>query len=221
MRTDKRGMFAVGISLLFLLAAFVLLVSKRSRPIAPAAPIVTSAITVTHRLTEKVAVSVTHGISMVQTNMQSDWLTFIDEAAGYSIQYPANFVVRSNRSKGEVYSKTDITFLALGVKGYHAMTIMVDVNPQKLSLEMLYEELHKNLSGTKESNNLAQITVAGMAAYQTSVFPGSTDFHILLPYDDKVFHFALVHDLGPIESDPKAKAIFFQILNTFRITNPE
>jgi len=207
-----------GLGLLCLLGIFALLASNGSLSVSPVPA--TSIVRSTVGMTASAVISQSHVISTSQAITHVDWLTFTDLEAGYSIQYPANFIVRSNRSKGEVYHKTDITFLALGVKGYHAMTIAIDPNPQNLPLEMLYEELYKNSLETKASNTLAQVTVAEMVAYQTSMLPGSTDFHILLPHQDKIFHFALVHDLGPMESDPKAKTVFFQILDTFRITTP-
>lgn len=186
-------------------------------------PAINSPVTVLPVATVPFTVATSHQVSFTSpTIIDNEWQTFIDSEAGYSIQYPTNFIVRSNRSKGELYNITNITFLGLeGVEGYHAMSIMVDPNPQEYSLEMLYEELHENVLGTNESNTLMQLQVAGITAYQTSLLPGSTDFHILLPYKDRVFHFALVHGLGPIESDSNAKTAFFQILDTFQITNLE
>ncbi|MCX6048622.1 MAG: hypothetical protein NT075_26260 [Chloroflexi bacterium] len=224
MMRSKWLSLGTGLGLLLLLVAFALLVSRRSAPmmtVPVAAPVVSSMV----GLTASTVVSTSQVISASQAITHSDWLTFTDPEAGYSIQYPANFVVSSSKSKGEAYNTTSITFIIPNVKAYQEMHIRVEPNPQNLEIEVIVEAIYQRINGraldVKAANTLEQINVAKVTAYKTSILPGSTDFHILLPYNKKVYNFALVHDLGAVESSPEAKAIFFQLLATFQLTNGE
>lgn len=222
MMSSKWISLGIGLGLLLLLVAFALLVSRRSAPlvIAPvAAPVISSTV----GMTAGAVVAPSHVISTAQVITHSDWLTFTDPEAGYSIQYPANFVVHSGKNKGDKYNITIVTFVLPNVNMYQALSIQVEPNPQKSSvdtiIEQIYQRLNKKTLELKASDTLEQMSISGMTAYKTEVLPGSTDFHVLLPYGNRVYHFALVHGLGPIESAPEAKMIFFQILETFKIMN--
>ncbi len=219
MMRSKWLSLSIGLGLLLLLGAFALLVSRRSTPIV-SIPAAASVVSSTVGMTASTVVSTSHVISAAQAITNSGWLTFTDAEAGYSIQYPANFHVSSSRSKGETYNTTSIIFLIPNVKEYQEMHIRVEPNPQNLGIEAIVEEIYQRINGrslnVKSANALEQITVAKVTAYKTSILPGSTDFHILLPYNKKVYNFALVHDLGGLESVPEAKAIFFQMLHTFK-----
>ncbi|MFN8494404.1 MAG: hypothetical protein U0350_42785 [Caldilineaceae bacterium] len=176
-------------------------------------------------LTTNSSISTTRVLTAAQAITHSDWLTFTDPEAGYMIQYPHNFIIHTGKNKGDKYNITIITFFLPNVNMYQAMSIQIEPNPTNSSIDtviqQIYQKVNKKPLELKASDTLAQMTIAGMVAYKTDLLPGSTDFHILLPSDSKVYHFALVHGLGPIESAPEAKTIFFQILETFKIVNPQ
>jgi len=224
MRSSKWISLGIGLGLLFLLAAFVLLVSRLSAPIVTA-PVAAPVVSSTVGMKASPVVSPSHAISASQAITHSGWLTFTDPEAGYSIRYPASFHVNAGtgKSKGEMYRITTIMFRSPAIPTYQEMSIQVEPNPDDLGIEAMIEKIYENLNGKpleiKAADALEQMTVAGMTAYKTAILPGSTDFHVLLLYNKKVYHFALVHDLGPMESPPEAKAIFFQILETFKIAN--
>lgn len=225
MMRSKWLSLGIGLGLLLLLVAFALLVSRRSAPlvIAPVAAPISSAVS----MTAGAVVSPSLVISAAQAITHSDWLTFTDPEAGYSIQYPANFIrnASTGKSKGKMYRITTIMFRSPAIHMDQEMSIEVEPNPDNLPIDavikIIYERGNTSVLDIKAADALEQMTIAGKTAYKTTILPGSTDFHILLPYNKKVYIFALVHDLGPVESSPEAKAFFFQMLDTFQIKKTE
>ena len=221
--------WGASLGLLCLLAVLALLVTRCTPITRPTAPLTNVAVTnqvkppptvITNR-----AVSTTRILTATQAIIHGDWLTFTDAEAGYSIRYPANFILRSGKSKGEMYSTTHIVFNLPTVNIHQEMSIRVEPNPDNLPIgtivKMVYEDLSNKSLSIQSADALEQITVAGTVAYKTTILPGNADFQILIPYDKKVYRLAMVHALGPSESTPEAKTMFFALLATFQIKKPE
>lgn len=170
------------------------------------------------------AVSTTRVLTATQAITHGDWLTFTDAEAGYSIRYPANFILRSGKSKGEMYSTTRIIFNLPNVRNQE-MDIQVASNPNNLPVDAVVKAIYEDLTNkplqAQAAVTLEEMTVAGMTAYKTTMLPESADFEILVPYNKKVYRLVLVYGLAGVESAPEAKASFFQMLSTFQIKKPE
>ena len=61
---------------------------------------------------------------------------------------------------------------------------------------------------------LGSVTVVGLSGVQLGRGP---DISLVLPYDDRFYIIAPVHDLATTAPDPQALALFYQILATLRI----
>ena len=220
MKIDRRGTLVAGLGLLFLLTAFMLLISQRSSLVAPepAKVISSSTITMTHNLTKSVTLSIPHGISTTQAITLSSWLTFTDLEAKYSLRYPPNSYINSGQSKGQTYRTLGIGF-QIPNQRYQGMSVRVEPNPQNLPIDkffsVLYQKINNNPLDLPASHMLEQIEFANMAAYKTKGLYG--DIQILLPYKDKVYFFSLGYGIAGGASSPEAETIFFQILDTFQI----
>jgi len=169
----------------------------------------------------------------VQTYTDREWQTFVDLEAGYSIRYPADFGFNAIKGSGEAYRTNNITFHLPNVNKPHQLSIEVIPNPDNLPIETIVKQIDEQADmGTAEieaADALTPITIAGRSAYQTAIlpdrsiyqpgnYPSKTAFHILLPDDDKVYHFALLYDSQSIP-ELEAERIYFQIVNTFELTD--
>jgi len=208
-----------GLGLLCLLGIFALLASNGSLSVSPVPA--TSIVRSTVGMTASAVISRSHVISASHAITHVDWLTFTDLEAGYSVQYPGDSGINTASIKSEAYGILGISFNLPSVRGYQGMSIRVEPNPQNLSIDRIVNNIYQRINSksfdVRTANALEQIEVTGMAAYKTDVLPGNTEFHILLPYKDKVYIFALGYDIAAEEASPEAKILFYQILDTFQI----
>ena len=61
------------------------------------------------------------------------------------------------------------------------------------------------------------ITVAGLPGIKTSILPTNTEFSILFLYNNRVYTLAPVHGPSANAVDPKALALFYEVLETFEV----
>lgn len=220
MKIDRRGTLVAGLGLLFLLTAFMLLISQRSSLVAPepAKVISSSTITMTHNLTKSVTLSIPHGISTTQAITLSSWLTFTDLEAKYSLRYPPNSYINSGQSKGQTYRTLGIGF-QIPNQRYQGMSVRVEPNPQNLPINQFLNEFYQKVKerplNVEAASRLEELEVASITAYKTTILYGDTQ--ILLPYNRRVYIFSLGYTIAGGVSSPEAKAMFSQILGTFQV----
>lgn len=172
--------WGVSLGLLCLLAMLALLVTRCTPITRPTAPLTNVAVTNQVKPPPTVianrAVSTTHVLTAAQAITHGDWLTFTDSEAGYSMRYPANFILRSGKSKGEMYSTTRIIFNLPNVRNQE-MDIQVASNPNNLPVDavvkVIYEDLANKPLQPQAAVTLEKMTVAGMTAYKTTMLPES------------------------------------------------
>jgi len=163
------------------------------------------------------------------TPAPGEWREFTDPEAGYSISYPANAVFSAGPVIGEEFQQLLITFQLENVHRFHyaAMSLLVRSNKTNRSINEIIQYLYKDMSGGYFPENIdlnsrvEEKTIAGRTVFQTDVMPDSTSVHVLIPYKDKVYIFALVHELTATTSDPRAVELFYNILDSFKILNTE
>lgn len=163
--------------------------------------------------------------SATATPAPGEWREFTDPEAGYTINFPANAPISAGKSPGEVYQAVLVTFRLENVDKYHyqGMSLRVWPNKERLSIDEIVKELFKNMTLKDLPENIdlnsqvEETVIATLPAFQTDVLPGSTSVHVLIPHKDKVYVFALVHELAGIESDPQAVELFYGILDSFKV----
>jgi len=163
--------------------------------------------------------------SATATPAPGEWREFTDPEAGYTINFPTNAPISAGKSPGEVYQAVLVTFRLENVDKYHyqGMSLRVWPSKEKLSIDEVVKELFKDMTlkdlpENIDLNSQMEVTViATLPAFQTDVLPGSTSVHVLIPHKDKVYIFALVHELAGIASDPQAVKLFYEILDSFRV----
>lgn len=163
--------------------------------------------------------------SVTATPAPGEWRQFSDPEAGYTINFPANASVSAGKSKGEAYQEVIVTFKLENVDRYkyQGMSLRVQPNTEGLPIEQIVEQLYKGMSGgwlpedLELTSQIEETVIAGLPAFQTDVLPDSTSVYLFIPHHDKVYIFALAHELAGIASDPQAETLFYQILDSFRI----
>ncbi|RLT42024.1 MAG: hypothetical protein DWI57_06155 [Chloroflexi bacterium] len=85
---------------------------------------------------------------------------------------------------------------------------------KELFKDMTLKDLPVNID---LNSQMEETVIATLPAFQTDVLPGSTSVHVLIPHNDKVYVFALVHELAGIDSDPQAVKLFYEILDSFKL----
>ncbi|MCX6049127.1 MAG: hypothetical protein NT075_28840 [Chloroflexi bacterium] len=161
---------------------------------------------------------------------ETTWLTLTDTEAGYSLSYPANFHWQVLKRKDGLSNINSLSFDLPDVHARQTMRIQVEPNPNKFSVRIFLKKLYEQNNMLDESSALIQTTIKSLIVYQTANFPEKIaeqtanraeipDFHILVPYKDKVYRFTLLHDAAISESTPVATAIFFKIIATFHNTD--
>ncbi len=246
MRFTSLTLGIAAISLLLLLLFFVQACGRFAARLVPTAtfaihsplttlPTVTPHSTVvTSVTTSRQANTVQSATPEVQTYTNRAWQTVVDLEAGYSIRYPADFGFNATKGSAESYRTNNITFRLPNVNKPHQLSIEVESNPDNLPVKsivkQLYEQTDIATSEIKAEDALTPISIAGKSAYQTAILPDrsiyqpsnvkprQTAFHILLPENDKVYHFALLYS-DSLEPAPDAERIYFQIVNTFELTD--
>lgn len=157
-----------------------------------------------------------------------DWQTYTDPEAGYSIRYPPGVHFSAGQTTAGIYTAR-IQFRIPGVEGYQGMLIRVESNPTGQGLEQIVGDFYRRFAaaGTPEERGgerpayllaeLEQVTVAGLSGVQVGT---EGDFSLVLPYGDRVFIIAPVHDLATTGLDPQALALFYEVLATLELEGP-
>jgi hypothetical protein len=151
------------------------------------------------------------------STLAAGWLTFDDAGAGYSLSYPQDVHISTGRSKAGIYT-TRIQFRIPGVDGYQGMLIRVEPNPAGVGVEQTIAALYERFTGEDAPADvlaaLADATVDGLPGVQMGE---GGDFAIVVPYADRVFIIAPVHDQATVALDPQALALFYEVLATLRV----
>jgi len=163
--------------------------------------------------------------SVTATPAPGEWRQFTDPEAGYTISYPANSIFSAGPIIGEKFQQLLITFQLDNVQKYHyaAMSLLIRSNKNNRSIDEVAKDIYKDMSGGYFPQNIdldskiEEKTIAGLSALQTDIIPDSTSVHVLIPHKDKVYIFALVHELTTNTSDPRAVELFYNILDSFRM----
>ncbi|MCX6043796.1 MAG: hypothetical protein NT075_01690, partial [Chloroflexi bacterium] len=113
--------------------------------------------------------------------------------------------------------------LDISFENRQGMGIYIAPNPQKLSIKRFVEEAAAsnkyNSPKIPVVTMLEGVEIMGMPIYETNLFFGNVQ--ILLPYRDKVYVLSLGYTIGGAISTPEEKAIFFKIIDTFRLIDAE
>jgi hypothetical protein len=149
--------------------------------------------------------------------LAAGWTTYTDPVLGYSLSFPQDVDFTSGMSKAGVYTAR-LQFNVPGVDGYQGMVLRVEPNPEARGIEQVVEDLYRrSLMGDPPADWAAQlgaVTVAGLSGRQMGQ---GGDFSLVVPYQDRVYILAPVHDLTATALDPQALALFYQILGTLRM----
>jgi hypothetical protein len=161
--------------------------------------------------------------------LTAGWQTYTDPEAGYSVRYPPGVHFSAGQSKAGIYTAR-IQFRIPGVDGYQGMLIRVEPNPTGQGLEQVVGEFYRRFAANGAAGQraeeraeeraadllagLEQVTVAGLSGVQVGT---ERDFSLVLPYGDRVFIIAPVHDLVTTGLDPQALALFYEVLATLQL----
>ncbi len=168
------------------------------------------------------ATAAVEALATAAPELTADWQTYTDPEAGYSVRYPPGVHFSAGQSKAGIYTAR-IQFRIPGVDGYQGMLIRVEPNPTGQGLEQIAGEFYRRFvaddtlrerAAERPADLLAgleQVTVAGLSGVQVGT---EGDFSLVLPYGDRVFIIAPVHDLVTTGLDPQALALFYEVLAT-------
>lgn len=144
------------------------------------------------------------------------WHSYTDRGLGYTLSFPQNVEFSSGTSKAGIYTAR-LQFQVPGVDGYQGMVLRVEPNPGRRGIEQVAEDLYRrNLLEEPPpdwARQLGRVTVGGLAGVQMG---DESNFSLVVPYEDRVYILAPVHDTATRVSDPQALALFYQILATLR-----
>jgi hypothetical protein len=148
--------------------------------------------------------------------LPAGWRTYRDAEAGYAISLPPGVDLHAGKSQAGVYTAR-AQFRLPGVAGYQGLVLRVEPNPEHAGVEALLARLDGlALPGPTLVGPAAQfqaLTLSGLPAVKSS----GDDFAILLPYGDRVYMMAPVHDAVFAAPAPAALALFEQALATFQV----
>jgi hypothetical protein len=149
--------------------------------------------------------------------LTAGWQVFNDPEAGYTLSYPPDVHISTGKSKAGVYT-TRIQFHVPGVEGYQGMLVRVEPNPAGAGVEQTVAALYERLMGQAATGEtikaLKGLAVDGLAGVRMGE---GGDFAVVVPYGDRVYVIAPVHDMATTSLDPQALALFSQVLSTLRI----
>jgi hypothetical protein len=146
------------------------------------------------------------------------WLTYRDPATGYSIRYPPDAYLMAGHNAAGVYTAR-IQFHLPGVAGYQGMVVRVEPNPNRTGIERILPQLYQKTLEAASLDDLlttAQaVTVGGVAGVRAGGSEG--DFSIVVPYADRVYILAPVHDMTGVAADPATLDVFNRIVESFSV----
>jgi hypothetical protein len=100
------------------------------------------------------------------------------------------------------------------------MSIRVELNPKQLQgaeiAQQLYEKSAQKPATAGFTNSIQPVLVGGISAFQASIPSTNTELTVIIPYKDKVFIVAPVHELSSIKVASEALELFYQVLNTMK-----
>lgn len=235
MKIDRSGTVIAGLGLLFLLAAFTLLISQRSSPVAlvPATPVVNSVGSATasvlppteHSLSltqvEPVTSPVSSTVGITTSHIVSArWQQFSSKTAGYTLLYPQNSMVSSLKLLPSTIEHTQITLPS----SRDNLRIIIDIrvydnslgNTVNSFLAGLYEQIYgKTITDAKLQELMSRpLTIAGTTGYELAMLIGSTELQIVIPHKNNFYFFTLVHEFGPVTSSAEDIEKFKHVVNT-------
>ncbi len=157
------------------------------------------------------------------TPASGEWLTYHDEKAGYSIDYPADAHVSD---KGgyihDPYHITDINFHMEGAAGYQGIAIQIQDIEEETPIEEIVNALHADVSLGRQASmevldSITDFTVKEYEAYKAIIPALNTEFTILILAHEKLYVLAPVH--GPVKthSDPRTVELFYKMLETLKV----
>ncbi len=149
--------------------------------------------------------------------LPSAWRTYTDPSLGYSLSFPEDVDFTLGTSRAGIYTAR-LQFRVPGVDGYQGMVLRVEPNPERRGIEQIVGELYRrNLLAEPQVgwvDQLAGVTVAGLSGVQMG---REGDVSLVVPYQDRVYIVAPVHDVTTTALDPQALALFYQVLATLRL----
>lgn len=152
-----------------------------------------------------------------------DWLVFCDPEAGCTFSYPADADFEAGESRFGIYT-IRLQFRMPDEMGYQGMVIHVVPVTDSTSMDdilvQLYESSPQGLSLDEWRAQIEPMAVGSHTGFKTPCAEGSSDFSIVIPYEDRVYIAAPVHDIAARCVDPQTLELFYRILETF-IVNQE
>jgi hypothetical protein len=156
-------------------------------------------------------------------DVPGDWLTYVDEEAGYSFKYPPSFQFRTVTETGRKF-KYLYGYLPPSEEFRPYIVVTVEENINNISTEQYL--IRKYIKFTKQPTApaeylaaLEKITVNGFPAVWSKA-DGVSEVLIIINAQGKFFNFSIsngiiVSDLRTV--DDASKDTFYQIVNTFTL----
>ncbi len=145
------------------------------------------------------------------------WQSYTEASLGYSLSFPQDVEFTSGTSKAGIYTAR-LQFSLPDVEGYQGMVVRAEPNPNRVGVEQVVEALYRRTRPGEPAGGWAQETMSATVAGLSGVQLGrGADFSLIVPYGDKVYIVAPVHDTATVALDPQALALFYQILATLKV----
>ena len=157
----------------------------------------------------------------IVTDVPDDWLTYVDEEAGFSFKYPPDVNITSGLDVDNKYKHVSISLLPSNVSNPYVVVIVKD-NPDNMTLQ--YYLTQRYVDFTKQVDAPPEY-LAAMEEMEINDFPAvwnktdsASEVFVVLSAENKIFNFLLVNAIMVDDmrvTDDAAKDTFFKILNTF------
>jgi hypothetical protein len=148
---------------------------------------------------------------------------FCDPEAGCTFSYPADADFKAGESKFGIYT-IRLQFQMPNEMGYQGMVIHVVPVTDSTSMDdilvQLYESSPQGLLLDEWLAQLEPMAVGSYTGFKTPCAEGSSNFSIVIPYENRVYIAAPVHDIAAMCVGPQTLELFYRVLETF-IVNQE
>jgi len=156
--------------------------------------------------------------------LSNEWYLYTDPDSEFSFSYPPDCVFNAGTNKIDLSKNITLQFLLPNPSSFQGMSIRIEPNTKHLRTEDMVAGIYEKYTLKSAPADFKgffkekDINVDGILASQVSIPGTNNEFTIIFLVKENFFIISPMHDLAVVNVDPKALDIFFQILESFKIT---
>lgn len=156
--------------------------------------------------------------------LSNGWYLYTDPDGEFSFSYPPDCVFNAGTNKIDLSKNITLQFLLPNTSSFQGMSIRIEPNTKHLKTEDMIAGIYEKYSSKSAPADFKSFfqekdfDVDGTLASQVSIPGTNNEFTIIFLVKENFFIISPMHDMAVVNVDPKALDIFFQILESFKIT---